>query len=204
MKHAYSLLLIPVTALTFTACGGGGGGTTDSGHSMAGHSMAGHSMGGTSAPASSGHNYQDVMFAQMMIPHHQQAIVMAKQAATKASSPEVRKLAARIEGAQNPEIEKMTGWLKSWGSAMPSSDMGMSHGAGMMSARDMADLGKLSGKRFDRAFLQMMIKHHQGAITMAKTEQAGGASTAAKALAGSIVAAQSAEVATMRNLLAQM
>jgi uncharacterized protein (DUF305 family) len=196
MKRAFSLLVVPIAALTLTACGSG----DNKDHAMSGHSMAGHSMGASSAPATAGHNAQDVMFAQMMIPHHQQAIVMAKQAATKASSPQVKKLAKQIEQAQGPEIQMMTGWLQTWGASKPS-DGGMHMGDGMMSEQDMKKLDKLSGKPFDRAFLQMMIKHHQGAITMAKTEQAQGSSADAKALADSIVTSQSAEITTMQKLL---
>ena len=195
MKPVFSLLVVPIAALTLAACGSG-----DKDHAMSGHSMAGHSMGASSAPATAGHNSQDVMFAQMMIPHHQQAIVMAKQAATKASSPQVKKLAEQIEQAQGPEIQMMTGWLQTWGASKPS-DGDMHMGDGMMSEQDMKKLDKLSGKPFDRAFLQMMIKHHQGAITMAKTEQAQGSSTDAKALADRIVTSQSAEITTMRKLL---
>jgi uncharacterized protein (DUF305 family) len=195
MKRAFSLLVVPIAVLTLTACGSG-----DKDHAMSGHSMAGHSMGTSSTPATAGHNSQDVMFAQMMIPHHQQAIVMAKQAATKASSPQVKKLANQIEQAQGPEIQMMTGWLQTWGASKPSDD-GMHMGDGMMSDQDMKKLDKLSGKPFDRAFLQMMIKHHQGAITMAKTEQAQGSSADAKALADSIVTSQSAEITTMQKLL---
>jgi uncharacterized protein (DUF305 family) len=165
---------------------------------MAGHSMAGHSLGAGSAPATAGHNAQDVMFAQMMIPHHQQAIIMAEQAAAKASSPQVKELARQIAQAQGPEIQTMTGWLKTWGAPKPSANA-MSDG--MMSAQDMKNLDKLSGKSFDKAFLQLMIKHHQGAIAMAKTEQAQGSSPDAKALANNIVTAQSAEITTMQRLL---
>jgi uncharacterized protein (DUF305 family) len=114
------------------------------------------------------------MFAQMMIPHHQQAITMAEQAATKASSPEVEQLAGQIERAQGPEIQKMIGWLRSWGTS-PSPDRGMHMGDGMMSDQDMKKLDTVSGKAFDKVFLQMMIKHHQGAISMARTEQVQGA-----------------------------
>lgn len=99
MKRAYFLLIVPVTALTLAACGGGDKGS--------GHEMSGHSMG-----TATGRNAQDVMFARMMIPHHEQAITMAEQAATKASSPEVKRLAGQIERAQGPEIQKMTGWLR--------------------------------------------------------------------------------------------
>src|SRR5262249_47348492 len=136
----------------------------------------------------------------MMIPHHRQAVTMSEQAATKASSPEVKNLAVRIEQAQGPEIEKMTGWLRAWGAPMPS-DGGMHKGDGMMSEQDMKKLDTLSGQAFDKAFLKMMIKHHQGAIAMARTEQAQGSSADAKGLASSIVASQSAEIVTMRNLL---
>ncbi|GAB3958878.1 DUF305 domain-containing protein [Actinoallomurus acanthiterrae] len=201
MKRAFSLIVVPVAAFTLAACGGG---NDDSGNSMSGHSMPAHSMGASSAPSASGHNAQDVMFAQMMIPHHRQALTMAKQAAAKASSPEVKKLAGQIEGAQQPEIEKMTGWLKAWGESPSSGDMGMDHGSGMMSEQDMKKLGTLSGKPFDKAFLQMMIQHHQGAVTMAKTEQASGSSADAKALASSIVTSQSAEIETMKKLLGSM
>ncbi|MEV5703981.1 DUF305 domain-containing protein [Actinoallomurus sp. NPDC052274] len=195
MKRVHFLLVIPAAALTLAACGGNG---DDSGH----HSMNGHSMGPgmsmSSAPA--GHDAQDVMFAQMMIPHHRQAVTMARQAATKASAPEVKRLAAQIENAQQPEIDKMTGWLKDWGAAMPSPG-GMHMGEGMMSERDMKKLDSLSGKPFDQAFLEMMIKHHQGAVAMARTERAQGSNADAKALAGSIISSQSTEIAMMRNLL---
>ena len=196
MKRAFSLLVVPLAALTLAACGSG----DNKNHAMNGHSMASHSMGASSAPTTAGHNAQDVMFAQMMIPHHQQAVVMAKQAATKASSPQVKQLAGQIEQAQGPEIQKMTGWLTTWGASQPSGSS-MQMGDGMMSAHDMANLDKLSGKSFDQAFLQMMIKHHQGAITMAKTEQAQGSSADAKALADSIVTSQSAEITEMQKLL---
>ncbi|WP_329246267.1 DUF305 domain-containing protein [Actinoallomurus sp. NBC_01490] len=191
MKRAYSLLVVPVAALTLAACGGGG--------KEPGHDMSGHSMGPGSATVA-GHNAQDVMFAQMMIPHHQQAITMARQAATRASSPEVERLARQIEQAQGPEIQKMTGWLRTWG-ASASPGGGMHMGDGMMSDQDMKKLGTLSGKAFDKAFLEMMVKHHQGAIAMAETEQAQGSFPDAKAMAKSIVTSQSAEITTMRRLL---
>ena len=196
MKRAYSLLIVPAAAIALAACGSSDKG---SGQAMNGHDMSGHSIGTSSAPAT-GHNAQDVVFAQMMIPHHQQAITMAKQASTKASAPEVKQLAGQIAQAQGPEIQKMTGWLQSWG-ASTSSDGGMHMGDGMMSDQDMKKLDTLSGKAFDKAFLQMMIKHHQGAISMAKTEQAQGCFTDAKALANRIVTSQSAEITTMQKLL---
>ncbi|MFI0449682.1 DUF305 domain-containing protein [Actinomadura sp. 6N118] len=155
------------------------------------------------------HNDQDVMFAQMMIPHHQQALEMAKPAKTKASMPQVKKLAADIEKAQDPEIKQMTAWLTSWGASMPSPGASMDHSGhggaeGMMSAQDMTKLNKLSGMAYDKAFLDMMIKHHQGAVTMAKKEQTSGQFPAAKTMAGAIITSQTAEITTMRNLLKNM
>jgi uncharacterized protein (DUF305 family) len=195
MKRAFASLAVLLAAVLLAGCGSG---TTD-----ARKFAKGQSRGVNAAPATAGHNSQDVMFAQMMIPHHRQAVVMSEQAATKASSPKVKKLAARIANAQQPEIDKMTGWLKDWGASMRSPH-GMQMAEGMMSEQDMKELSTLSGKRFDRMFLQMMIKHHQGAVAMARTEQEQGSDTDAKALADSIVTSQSAEITRMRSLLKSM
>jgi uncharacterized protein (DUF305 family) len=156
-----------------------------------------------------GHNDADVTFAQQMIPHHQQAIVMSELAETRASSPEVEDLAGDIKRAQDPEIETMTGWLGSWGEDVTGGDMsGMDHGdmssddmAGMMSEEEMAGLGGASGPEFDRMFLTMMIEHHEGAIEMARTQQEDGEYPDAVALAEVIEKAQTAEIATMNELL---
>lgn len=201
MKRISALVIVPIAALSLAACGDDG----NSGESTSGHSMAPSSAGQARAGQ---HNDQDVMFAQMMIPHHQQAIQMAKQARARASAPEVKRLAASIEKAQSPEIKQMSGWLKTWGVSMPwpgEDYMGnMDHGGGMpgmMSSQDMKRLSKLSGKAYDKAFLQMMIKHHQGAVVMAKAEQAKGTFPQAKTLAGAIITSQSAEITKMRALL---
>lgn len=196
MKREFFLFAVPVAAVLLAACG-------SSGKTDTGQSMEGHSTGMSSPPATAGHNSQDVMFAQMMSTHHQQATEMAEQAATRASSPEVKKLAVQIKDAQQPEIQKMTGWLKDWGKpTRPPSGMHMAQG--MMSEQDMKKLGTLSGKAFDKMFLQMMIKHHQGAVTMARTEQEQGSNPDAKALADSIVTSQSTEITRMQNLLKNM
>jgi uncharacterized protein (DUF305 family) len=153
-----------------------------------------------------GFNQADVSFAQQMIPHHHQAVRMARLAAGRASSPRVLQLARTIKAAQGPEIKTMTGWLRAWGqpTAMPSNSMGgMGHGVpGMMSGQAMSRLRTMRGQAFDRAFLQMMITHHHGAIEMAKTEQAQGANPAAKRLARIIEVSQGAQIKQMRKLLA--
>jgi uncharacterized protein (DUF305 family) len=176
---------------------------------------SGESPAPPAASAQAGHNAADVAFAQQMIPHHRQALDMAKMVPSRSSDPKVRDLAARIDRGQDPEIRQMQGWLDSWGapataSAMPGHDMSdmpghdMSGGRpmpGMMSDADMKSLEAAKGPAFDRAWLDMMVKHHQGALDMAKTELAGGADPAAKALAQRIVDAQQAEIAEMRGLL---
>lgn len=156
-----------------------------------------------------GHNDADVTFAQQMIPHHQQAIEMAELAETRAESQAVKDLAADIEAAQDPEIETMTGWLESWGEDVPADSMsGMDHAdmstddmPGMMSEDDMADLEAPPGAEFDQMFLTMMIEHHEGAIEMARTEQADGEYADAIELAEAIETAQTEEIQTMQGLL---
>ncbi|MFC8345169.1 DUF305 domain-containing protein [Streptomyces sp. NPDC057280] len=205
-RRAAVLAVATVTAaLVLTACGG-----DDSGHAAAGHGTS--ASPSTSASASAGHNAQDVSFAQGMIPHHRQALEMAELAADRASSADVKDLAARIEKAQDPEIETMSGWLKAWGEDVPAatgsaeSMPGMDHGAdagmpGMMGDADMAKLEKASGEAFDTMFLTMMVEHHEGAVAMARTEKAKGAYEPATAMADDIVTGQTAEIEEMNKLL---
>lgn len=192
---------ILLAGVVLSACG-----STDSPHNMPGMGNA------TSAPANSAaaaSNDADVAFAQQMIPHHQQAVAMATLADTRAADPEVKKLAGQIKAAQDPEIATMTGWLTAWGkpTAMPSMDHGMDMGGaampGMMSAADMTKLTAAAGKAFDTQFLQTMIAHHQGAITMAKDEITKGGNADAIALAKQIITAQEAEIVTMKAILAR-
>lgn len=156
------------------------------------------------APPAGDHNAADVAFAQGMLPHHRQAVAMTALAAGRTTTPEVRDLAAEIERAQDPEIETMTGMLARWGAPAPdpAGMAGMSM-PGMMSGDAMARLAALSGPAFDRAFLEMMIEHHTGAVQMAATETAQGRDPAALDLARSISASQQDEIGRMRALLAR-
>jgi uncharacterized protein (DUF305 family) len=213
MKHitrAYvAATLTLATGLALAGCGNNDSaqpGSSTSSSSMPGmdnSTMAPTTAATTTAPVD--HNDSDVMFATMMIPHHRQAVEMADMALEKAKSASVKQLATAIKAAQDPEIKQMSGWLTGWGKPVPSP--GMSHsmpGSGMMTEQEMADLGKTSGAAFDRMWVQMMIKHHQGAVAMAKTEQTSGESANAIALAKKIEAAQNAEIATMQKLLNQL
>ncbi|MFE7275620.1 DUF305 domain-containing protein [Streptomyces sp. NPDC057623] len=159
----------------------------------------------------SAHNAQDVSFAQGMIPHHQQALEMAEMAADRASSAQVKDLAARIEKAQDPEIRTMSGWLKTWGEDVPSASPGMDHSGhsggsdasgmpGMMGEDDMAELSKTAGRAFDALFLTLMVEHHEGAVEMAEGEKAKGEYGPATELADDVITAQSAEIKEMDKL----
>jgi uncharacterized protein (DUF305 family) len=165
----------------------------------------------TSAQPAAAHNADDVTFAQQMVPHHSQALDMAKLVPSRSTNPKVIDLASRIEKAQDPEIQQMQGWLGTWG-AGTSSMPGMGHESspgmggsmpGMMSGDDMKKLEAVRGAEFDKMWLDMMIQHHQGAIDMAKTELSKGGDADAKALAQKIVDAQQAEITEMRSLLTQ-
>ncbi|WP_055535705.1 DUF305 domain-containing protein [Streptomyces graminilatus] len=188
-------------AVTLTACGSEDGKSDTNSSSAAGT--------GTGAGAGSGkaedHNAQDVTFAQGMIPHHKGALEMAKVAAKKASSAEVKALAARIEKAQAPEIETMSGWLKTWGKEVPTSTQSM---PGMDSMESMESMKAMPGMNhgsaaedFDKAFLTMMIEHHKGAVEMATTEKAKGQYGPATSMADDVIRTQTAEIAEMNKLL---
>lgn len=143
----------------------------------------------------------DVMFAQMMIPHHSQAVELATLAESNTTTPAIRDLAARIKGAQQPEIDLMTAWLVAAGAMV---DAHGAHGMsmpGLVSGADMAALEQATGVEFDALFLTHMIQHHDGAIVMANDVLATTANDDVAALATAIVAAQTAEIADMYALL---
>lgn len=210
-RRAVILAATVTAAVLLAACGSSD--SSSSGHT--GHdtgSLSTAAPSGTASTAQGSHNAQDVSFAQGMIPHHRQAVAMAGLAATRAKSQQVKDLANKIERAQDPEINTMSGWLKAWDATVPDADMtgkesmpGMDHSGssmpGMMSGDDMAKLKDLSGDAFDKAFLRMMVSHHQGAIAMAKTERAKGAYGPATTMATSIVTSQSSEITGMDKLL---
>ncbi|MFF4576364.1 DUF305 domain-containing protein [Streptomyces sp. NPDC001410] len=192
--------VVAAGALLLSACSGGG---TDgmSGMDHGGSTASATAAAGKTAPAGD-FNEADVKFAQMMIPHHEQALEMAKLADGRASDSEVKDIASKIEKAQDPEITTMKGWLRSWGKPEAMGDMpGMDMGDGMMSDKDMKGLTSMKGAEFDTMFAQMMIEHHNGAINMAKDEQKNGQDADAKKMAGDIVTGQSVEVKQLQSIL---
>lgn len=167
------------------------------------------------ATVSTEHNRADAMFAQMMIPHHQQAVEMSDMMLAKDNiSADISDLATRIKAAQGPEIEIMTSWLDAWDQpVMPEGGMaghdmggmgGMGGMDGMLDEAQMADLEAAEGDEAVGLFLESMIEHHDGAVEMAQEEIDHGENPAAIALAETIAETQQAEIKEMQQLLAEL
>ena len=145
------------------------------------------------------------MFAQMMIPHHEQAIEMSDLILAKDGvDPAVVDLAEEIKGAQGPEIEQLEAWLDEWGmpSMMDGDRGGMDGMDGMLSDDEMEELEAADGTTGTTLFLEGMIEHHEGAIDMAEQHQESGEHEGALELSADIIESQTAEIERMRELLA--
>jgi uncharacterized protein (DUF305 family) len=154
----------------------------------------------------------DVRFMQRMIAHHTQALKMASLVPTHTSRQDMRLLARRIDVSQRDEIDAMRRWLGKRGKQVPDSSTAHSHHAavgdtpmpGMLSESDLAQLEKTTGAEFDRLFLQLMIRHHEGALTMvAELFATRGAAQEPElfGFASEIDSDQRAEISRMRALL---
>jgi uncharacterized protein (DUF305 family) len=161
----------------------------------------GHSMGGMQS-ADSDLTSADILFLQMMIPHHQQAIGMSEIAINKSKDQELLSLAKRITTSQGAEIIKMKAWLDQAGAGTEMGAMGHSM-SGMLSESDLAELKNSVGTKFDTLWLEGMIGHHDGAIDMtsmiddAKNKEI-------KAFGLQIIADQSAEITQMKAMLSRI
>lgn len=147
----------------------------------------------------------DVMFAQMMIPHHEQALVMTELASAQSRDPDVLQIAGEIEGAQGPEIELMASWLDAWGAQrLTGAEAGESHGAhgmaGMLTDEQLAALEAAQGDEFDEMFARLMIEHHEGAVSMARDVLANGQDPAVAELAQGIIEVQEREIAQLQGM----
>lgn len=143
----------------------------------------------------------EIMFAQMMIPHHEQAISMSEIAFKKSRNQAILKLSNQIKSLQGTEKSQLAYWLKATDSSMTMDhDMQMS---GMLTTKELASLKLLTGTQFDRGFLQLMIKHHQGALEMLDLIS-DSKNAEAKALAKAIKSAQSREITSMKLLLKKL
>ena len=164
-------------------------------------------------PIAAEHNDADVMFAQMMLPHHEQAVEMSEMLLAKEDVPaEVAEFAQQVIDAQGPEIERMNDMLTTWGEERLSDaeDMNsMDHGSdagtgGMMTAEDLQALETAEGEDAARLYLEQMTVHHEGAVDMARDQVEQGQNPQAVELAQQVVEAQEAEIAEMEQMLQEL
>jgi uncharacterized protein (DUF305 family) len=116
-----------------------------------------------------GHTPADVKFMQGMIGHHAQAVEMVALINDRTATPALKQLGLRIQVSQEDEMNMMRSWLEARGEKVPGPHSHHEPGGfmpGMLTAEEMTQLAQAKGKEFDRLFLQGMIKHHAGAITM--------------------------------------
>lgn len=197
-------MLAPAAALAALALVSCGGGTDEPGAAE------------TSTSGSATHNDADVAFATGMIPHHAQALSMADLAVGRQVDQEFSALLDDIRAAQTPEIELMADWLQEWGEPVPDTMRDHAHGGhdgeapevpeghdmpGMMSAEQLEELSDASAADFEELWLEMMIEHHEGAVSMAETELDEGAYGPALELAEEIATSQTAEIQRMQGML---
>jgi uncharacterized protein (DUF305 family) len=151
----------------------------------------------------------DVKFMQGMIGHHAQALEMTALLPSRTAADGMKLLAKRIEVSQTDEIRMMQRWLESRGHESPSVHAHHAPGAtlmpGMLTADEMARLAEAKGAAFDRLFLELMIRHHEGALVMVKTllaQPGAGQDSDIFAFASDVEADQTIEIERMRAMLA--
>ncbi len=158
----------------------------------------------------------DAEFVGRMVVQHDQAAEMAGLARDRADSPQVRRLADTLMADQLAERARLAGWLRDHDSPMPFTGRpgdpdGMMHDGwgemmdapfpGMMSDADIGRLQAMSGPRFDRSFVQLMLRHHRGSLQLARAERAEGSDPDAVALARRVCREQRGQMVMMRDLL---
>lgn len=219
MKRSTTLTTLALaSALALAGCG-------SSGAEQGAGSDAETTAPAASAPAATGtgaasgepiaaeHNDVDVMFAQMMLPHHEQAVEMSEMLLAKDDVPaEVADFAGGVIDAQGPEIERMNAMLTAWG-AEPLADAedmdDMDHGSGagmsgMMSEEDMTALADARGTGAAQLYLEQMTVHHEGAVEMAQEQIEQGQNPQAVELARQVVEDQEAEITEMERMLQEL
>lgn len=190
------IALLAAGVLSLTLNRSDGPMSSNSGSPNSGSSHGGH--GSTSK------NYTgaDVMFLQMMIPHHQQAIDISNLAMENSQDSELIKLASIIARDQATEITQMKAWLVDAGTSE-----GMGHSmdgmAGMLSSTELAALASTKGSEFDRLWLRGMTEHHDGAIDMTQMIE-DAQNPEIKAFGSRVIAEQSAQIAQMRGMLSRI
>lgn len=153
----------------------------------------------SAAPNQTAANF-DIKFIDTMTAHHQSALDMAKLAQSKAAHAELRAKATEMQQAQQAEIKQMAGWRKDWApSAAPAVDHEMKGMKDSMAGMNMNELQSAQGDEFDHMFIDMMVKHHAGAVTMANDALAKASRSEVKELAQKIASDQTREIAQLRG-----
>jgi uncharacterized protein (DUF305 family) len=152
------------------------------------------------APNGTPYNAADVTYAQMMIAHHAQALVMADLAPDRAAAAGVKNIAGRITAAQGPEISVLRTWLSERG--QPESDPAHDHATmpGMQSTTAVTELTAARGADFDRRFIAMMTEHHRGALTMVRDLFKSGSDERLSKMAKETAIEQDIEIRRMADL----
>jgi uncharacterized protein (DUF305 family) len=159
-------------------------------------------------PANSIVTEADVRFMQGMIAHHAQAVYMTRLAETAGAGARVLKLARKIDLSQAGEITLMQQWLREYGQFVPdTSSWRTMRMHGMLTDDELARLAAARGTAFDRQFLTLMIRHHEGAIRMVADLQAtprAGQEVDISVLANDVENTQTAEIGLMKEMLAEL
>lgn len=171
---------------------------------MSGMDMRGHIM----IPEGAIYTVADVEFMQGMIAHHAQAIHMSRMAEERRANARVLRLAVKIDQSQVAEIRIMQDWLRGYGQVAPdTSSWRTMTMPGMLTPEQLKTLDGASGVAFDRAFLNLMIQHHEGALQMVNDLFAApraGQEVDVGVFANDVVVVQTAEIGLMRQMLAQL
>ena len=201
-------LAAALPAALIAACAGAGGARPAAGPAPA--------PAPSGAPVRATVNAADVHFMSGMIPHHAQAVLIAGWAPSHGARADIQRLAERIVVAQKDEIELMQSWLRERAQPVPPANathLTMTHGGmkhdmlmpGMLTEQDLKRLDAARGSEFDRLFLQAMIKHHQGAISMVDELEAADGSRQDETVfrfSQDVYADQTTEIRVMQQLLA--
>ncbi len=205
--HSTTKRALTAAALSLSLAGGlaaCGDDSPQTGMNGMDHSGMSHNDAPANTTTASGKQI-DEAFVRQMIPHHQMAVDMAKSAQERADRQEIKDLADEVITAQEKEIAQLRAIAKAEGFEVDTANAMMGGDARAM-GMDMDDMGMSmrtedldNSSDFDRAFIAMMVPHHEGAIAMAKVELAKGSNAELKALAKDIVAAQETEIAAMKT-----
>lgn len=146
----------------------------------------------------------DLQFLDTMAMHHQSAVDMAKLVDDRAEQPELKAMAKKMISDQQGEISQMKAWRDQWYAGKSAAmNMKMPGMMGSMKGMSMAKLAASKGKEFDSMFLSMMIKHHAGAVKMAKSAETKAQHSEIKDMSKKMVSAQEDEIAQMKKWKAQ-